>query len=200
MLYGFVLSFSGVLPPGIININTAIISVEKGTSKGVVFALGACLVVVFQVLISVLIAKHINMDDSVILMFEKIAVFIFFVLAVYFFLCAKKPPKRKPIAENLNRKAFLKGAFFSAINFFPLPYYIGWSKWLNFRGKFEFTNLNIALFIFAVILGTFIANYLYIIFFRRYKANPDKFSKRANYALSILTFSIAVFVLVKVNL
>ena len=199
LLYGFGLSFFGVLPPGIININTAIISVERGTSKGIIFALGACFIVLFQTLIAIIIAKNINMDASVIITIEKIAVFIFLALTAYFFICAKKPPKRKAIRKDLNTKVFLKGAFFSAINFFPIPYYIGWSKALNLQGKFAFTTLNISLFILAVLAGTFVANYLYIIFFKRYKTNPDKFSRNANYVLAGITLLLAIVALIRVN-
>ena len=95
ILYGLGLSFSGVLPPGIININTAIISGEKGRKKGIIFALGACLVVFFQTLIAILIAKHIKMGEAVILTIEKIAVFIFLALSIYFYFCAKRKAKPK---------------------------------------------------------------------------------------------------------
>lgn len=202
ILYGLGLSFSGVLPPGIININTAIISVEKGRKKGIVFALGACLIVFFQTLIAILIAKHIRMGESVILTIEKIAVFIFLALAIYFYFCGRKKtkPKTKKISRKLKTNAFWKGAFFSAINFFPLPYYIGWSKALNLSGEFEFTALNIFSFAFSVVAGTFIANYLYIIFFKRFNADAEKFSRYANFALSGLTLLLAIFALIKINL
>ena len=202
ILYGLGLSFSGVLPPGIININTAIISVEKGRKKGIIFALGACLVVFFQTLIAILIAKHIKMGEAVILTIEKIAVFIFLALSIYFYFCAKRKakPKTKKISGKIKTNAFWKGAFFSAINFFPLPYYIGWSKALNLSGDFEFNTLNISSFAFSVVAGTFIANYLYIIFFKRFDADADKFSRYANFSLAILTLLLAIVALIRINL
>jgi threonine/homoserine/homoserine lactone efflux protein len=200
ILYGFGLSFIGVLPPGIININTAIISAEKGTFRGVVFALGACFVVLFQVLIAIIIAKNITMEASVVLSINKAAVFIFIALAAYFYFCAKKPPKRKAIGKDSNIHFFLKGAFFSAINFFPIPYYLTWSKALNERGEFEFTPLYISVFILTVILGTFVANYIYIISFKRFQGSPDKFAKNANYVLAGITLALAIYALVDINL
>lgn len=202
ILYGLGLSFTGVLPPGIININTAIISVDKGRKKGIVFALGACLIVFFQTLIAILIAKHLKMGESVVLTIEKIAVFIFLALTIHFYLCAKRKPKPKPqsITGPTKTNAFWKGAFFSAINFFPIPYYIGWSKALNLSGDFDFDMLNIISFSLSVVAGTFIANYLYIIFFKRFNADAEKFSKYAHYSLALLTLLLAIIALIKINL
>lgn len=197
--YGFLLSFLGVLPPGIININTAIVSVEKGVSKGIVFALGACFIVLFQTLISILIAMNINIDVSLISTIEKIAVFIFLALSAYFYLCASKKVKKKEIKRESNTRVFMAGMFFSVINFLPIPYHIGWSKALNLQGKFDFVTLNIATFIFCVLVGTFVANYLYIVFFKKFNTDPQKFAKYANYTLAFLCLLLALIELIKIN-
>ena len=54
-LYCFLWSFFGVLPPGILNINAAKISVEQGRKCALIFTLGACLVVAAQAGIAVLL-------------------------------------------------------------------------------------------------------------------------------------------------
>lgn len=200
ILYGLGLSFFGVLPPGIININTALISVERGVSKGVIFALGACFIVFLQTLFSILVAMNISIEEISFDMIDKIAAGIFFALSLYFFICGRKKPRPKNITKDVNRKAFLKGVFFASINFLPIPYYIFWSATLNARNKFDFDVLHISIFSLAVIVGTFVANYLYIIFFKRYKMEPAKFAVYANYALALVTFAVGIVQVVKVNL
>ena len=88
-LYCFMWSFFGVLPPGILNINAAKISVEQGRKRALMFTLGACLVVAAQAGIAVLIAEFLNLSEDELSVIQKGRSSYILLLSYLFFLCCK---------------------------------------------------------------------------------------------------------------
>ena len=196
--YCFLWSFLGVIPPGIINVNAAKISVEQGRKRALIFALGACLVIAIQASIAVLIAEFLNLSEDELSVIKKIGIVIFCGLSVYFFVSAKINSKPKEIETHKKRSAFFKGILFSILNVFPIPFYSFVCTTLTTSGNFKFTTADVIIFITAIVIGSFSAISAYILIFKESR-NHDNFSRKANYILSILTFLLAVYALIKLN-
>ncbi|NNL61930.1 MAG: lysine transporter LysE, partial [Flavobacteriaceae bacterium] len=45
---GLVIALIGVIPPGLLNMNAAKISLKEGYGRGIMFSIGVCLVVAVQ--------------------------------------------------------------------------------------------------------------------------------------------------------
>ena len=73
-------------PPGLLNVNAAKISVEKGRKNGIMFSMGIAVMVMFQAYLAVRIAKFLSRNPEIIAWLMKAAVLIFAVLAVFFFI------------------------------------------------------------------------------------------------------------------
>ena len=65
-VFTFGAAFFASLPPGLLNLNAAKTSVEKGKANGIIFGLGVALAVMVQTYIAVRIAKLISRNRHVI--------------------------------------------------------------------------------------------------------------------------------------
>ena len=89
----FSAAFMATVPPGLLNMNAAKTSVEKGKLNGIIFSLGVSSMIMVQSYIAVLISKFLYRNPEVIDVLLKIALVIFAFFAVYFFGTDKKKNK-----------------------------------------------------------------------------------------------------------
>src|SRR5690606_40489774 len=82
LLIGFFGSFIGVLPPSLINMYAAKISMKEGRKKGLLFSLGVCITVMFQTYVALLFARYIDMHPEIVNMLQKVALGIFISLTI----------------------------------------------------------------------------------------------------------------------
>jgi len=187
-----------VLPPGILNINAAKISVEQGRRAALIFTLGACLVIAAQAGIAVVIAEFLNLSEDELSIIQKVGVAIFFCLSIYFFFSAKVKSEPKNFELKKKRNLFLKGLIFSVLNVFPIPFYSFVCTTLTTSGNFSFSTSDVIIFILAIVVGSFMAISTYIMLFK--KSNRSKnFGRNTNYVLSFLALALAIFSLIKLS-
>jgi threonine/homoserine/homoserine lactone efflux protein len=199
-LSGFLAAVIGIFPPGLINMTAAKVSVTDGRRRALVFVLGALTVILVQTYISVLFAQYIDKHDDIVLLFREIGLAIFSVLSVYFLFFAKKP---KPIVnEKIQLKSkksrFFMGMLISAINFFPIPYYVLVSVTLASYKVFNFSDESIYCLVSGVVIGSFSVFYCYVVFFEKLKTKTDYFIKNMNTIIGIITGIVAIITLVNV--
>ena len=89
--FGFLAAILGVIPPGIINMTAAKISLIDGRKRAMMFVLGALIIVFFQTYLSVIFAQYIDKHDEVVVLLREIGFAIFVVLTIYFLVFAKTP-------------------------------------------------------------------------------------------------------------
>jgi len=193
----FFAAFFASSPPGLLNMNAAKTSVEKGKKNGVMFSLGISATVALQVYLAVRIAKVLSKNPEIIAILLKIALVIFASLAVFFYVKGKK--QKEDNYEILNEKkrgSFTKGAFLAALNLLTIPYYAGLNTFFHAQGFMNYTVLDEIVFIFSASGGTFSVMYLYAFYFDKMQHKTKSFSKNANYILSglmVVLFGITIF-------
>ncbi len=196
-------AFVASLPPGLLNMNAAKTSVEKGKKNGVTFGLGVGLMVMFQAYLAVRISKFLTRNPEVIELLMQLALVIFGILAIFFFVKGKKQPKdAMQFVEGKKRGSFSKGIFLAALNLLTIPYYAGLNTFFHTQGLMNYTILDEVIFIISAGGGTFYAMYLYVFYFDKMENNTNKFSKNANYILSglmVVLFCITLFKLFLTN-
>ncbi|MDC3388208.1 LysE family transporter [Flavobacteriaceae bacterium] len=197
-LYCFLWSFFGVLPPGILNINAAKISVEQGKRAALMFTLGACLIIAVQAGIAVLIAEFLNLSSEELSIIQKIGIAIFFCLSIYFFISAKVKSEPKRLELKKKKTLFFKGLVFSILNVFPIPFYSFVCTTLSASENFNFSTSDVIVFILAIVIGSFMAISTYIVLFKR-SNNSEDFGRNTNYVLSFLALILAIFSCVKLS-
>ena len=84
------------------------------------------------------------------------------------------------------------GMLISAINFFPIPYYVFVSVTLASYAIFTFDTLSIYSLVVGVVLGSFAVFYLYVVFFNKMRDKTDYFLKNMNKIIGIITGIVAL--------
>ena len=199
LLWGLFLSAIGISLPGLINMTAAKISVRDGRSRALIFVAGAMVIIFIQTYIAVAFAKLINGRPDLIFMLQEIGLVVFTLLTIFFLFIAKKP-KVKAEDTKVRTKVgrFFLGMLLSALNFFPIPYFVFVSVTLANNGHIEFAPLNNFMFVMGVVIGSFAVFYLYIIFFKRIEHKTDWMMRNMNYFLGSVTGLVAIVNLIKI--
>lgn len=200
VILGFLISFVATLLPGLLNMTAAKVSLKEGRKNARIFAFGAATIVFIQAYIAVSFARLINRSPEIIRELQEAGVFIFTVLTVYFFFFAKKKEKKKKDVDIKARSKmgnYLMGAMLSALNFFPIPFYVFVTISFSTGKLIDFTALHTFLFVIGIVLGAYTVFYLYIVFFRKFQHKTEFFMRNVNYFIGSITGIVAIITLVK---
>ena len=189
-----IISFLGVMPPGMLNMSAAKISLKEGHNRSFMFSFGVCIIVALQTYVATLFAKYLNQNTDVTDILKRVALVIFILISIYFFVTAKTKSKAIDVDYEIKSKKsrFFQGIFLSSLNIFPIPYqaYVLTSllsvQWIDMQ------RTSIGSYVAGASMGTFIALYIYILFFDNLKNNKLVSSKNINYIISLVTLIVAM--------
>jgi threonine/homoserine/homoserine lactone efflux protein len=198
LVLGFFIAFLAVIPPGLINMTAAKISLQEGKNEAISFALGASVIIFFQTFIAVLFARFISNHQEIVSTLQEIGIFIFTLLSIYFFWIAKKPKKIKTdsrVKGKSNR--FFLGMLLSTLNLLPIPFYVFASMTLAASGYFSFDKIPVAEFVIGVMIGSFTVFYIYIVAFKKIENKTEFLMRNINTIIGSVTTFMAVLTLFK---
>lgn len=197
ILIGFIASFIGVIPPGLLNLSASKIRVQEGVSRAYLFSVGVLLIVIAQTAIGLLLAGYLNTQPELILTLKRIAVGVFFLLSIYYLFLAKDTRIKIP-RENRNSHTnrFFAGMLLAALNLFPLPYWVYIGVTFSDLGWLQLNSWPFAATIIASGLGTFTTLSIYIKYFNQKRsARMQKFN--LNWLIGGITGVIAIITLLE---
>jgi threonine/homoserine/homoserine lactone efflux protein len=193
-LLGLIIAFIGVIPPGLLNMTAAKISLKEGYSRGVMFSVGVCLIVMLQTYVAVIFARYLSNHPDVIDILQRVAFVIFILITIYYLLIAKKrikPDVEQHVKSKHSRLFF--GMFLSCLNVFPIPYQAYMSITIASFGWLVFDVISIASYV-----SGFVMLYIYIFFFDKIKSKAFTSQKNMNYIIGSITGIISVFTLINI--
>lgn len=189
----------GVVPPGLLNITAAKISLKEGHTRGIVFSIGVCLTVIAQTYIAALFARYLSNHPEVISILQRVAFVIFVLITVYFLFITKKQPKKQKVPKiRSKRSRFFHGVFLSAINVFPIPYQAYMTITLASFGWLKFDQISIITYVAGAATGTFVMLYVYIFFFDKIKEKPFTSQQNMNLIIGCITGIISIITFVNI--
>jgi len=189
---GLITASVGTALPGLINMTAAKVSIRDGRDRAMMFITGAMIIVFSQTLSAILFARYIDSRPDIIILLREIGFGIFAALTIYFFFLAKKPKAQKEDFKMRSKTSrFFLGMLLSAINFFPVPYYVFITITLASFRLFTFTQLPISSFLVGVVIGSTAIFYYYISFFNRIETKTDFFFKNMNQIIGAITGLVA---------
>lgn len=199
LFFGFASALIGIIPPGLLNMTAAKVNHKEGKRNALSFIFGAILIICFQVFFSVLFAKIINRRQDLVTLMREIGFGIFATLTIYFLWLAKKPKgKTKKYKKNSKTNRFFLGMLLSALNFFPIPYYVFISITLGSYKLFSFDTTSIFIFVNGVVIGSFMVFYYYISFFNKIENKTDYVMKNMNTIIGSITGLISIITLINI--
>lgn len=196
---GLIVALLGVIPPGLLNMTAAKISLKEGYGRGIVFSIGVSVTVIAQTYIAVLFARYLSNHPDIVDILQRVAMVIFILISIYYLFIAK--PKGNP-QEKLNvkskRSRFFFGMLLSSLNVFPIPYQAYMSITLATFGLMSFDNTSIASYVAGAAMGTFVMLYIYIFFFDKIKSQRLTSHKNMNLSIGIITAIVALITLINI--
>lgn len=195
---GFIAALLGVIPPGLLNMTAAKISMIAGRKKALLFSAGVCITVCIQTFIALIFARYLDMHPEIIDLLQKVALGIFLCITVFFFFIAKDTRREMPKKVNHSKtNRFFYGVFLAALNLLPLPYWVYVSITFSAFGWFSFDQPGIWAAVIASGLGTFVMLAIYIQFFKQ-REDGKTMKLNLNYLIGFITLAIAVITFVKI--
>ena len=197
-IIGLSAAIVGVIPPGLLNMSAAKISMREGRRKGLLFSFGVCITVIIQTYIALIFARYLDRHPEFIDVLQKVALGVFLSITIYFFFIANNI-RKEPLKEVNNSKSHrvFSGIFLAALNLLPVPYWVYISITFSSFGWFKFTAPELWVAVAASGLGTFIVLAIYVWFFRK-KESAKKGRINMNYIIGLVTAIISVITLIKI--
>jgi threonine/homoserine/homoserine lactone efflux protein len=162
LITGLFISFLGTLPLGTLNIAAMQISISDGTRPAIYFALGALLVEVIYVRISLVAMDWVRKRKKLFRFLEWFTVLIITALAVSSFIAAADPEEKKNVLLSYSFHRFWLGVLLSALNPVQIPFWFGWSTVLFTKKILQPKNSHYNVYIIGIGVGTFIGNLVFI--------------------------------------
>lgn len=160
---GLMISFLGTLPLGTLNIAAMQISVSDGIRPAVYFVLGALIVEVIYVRISLVAMNWVRRRQKLFRWLEWGTIALIAALAVSSFFAAAHPAVHKNVLLSNTVHRFWLGVMMSAINPVQIPFWFGWSTALFSKGVLLPENRYYNSYIVGIGLGTLLGNLVFIL-------------------------------------
>ncbi|RLD58601.1 MAG: hypothetical protein DRJ05_07755 [Bacteroidetes bacterium] len=159
-LIGFLASFIGSLPIGMLNMTVMEISFSKSLKQGILFAGGAAFVEFFPAIVAVKFSSWF-LENPTVEMMIKLSVIP--VLLIFGIIHLRKKMAGSNLKGNKDERysGFSKGMFLSGINPISIPFWVFYAVWFQSMGWISFETIPAIVFVIGITLGTFICLSLY---------------------------------------
>ncbi|WP_369998363.1 LysE family transporter [Winogradskyella sp.] len=197
---GLFVALVGVIPPGLLNMTAARISLKEGPGRGITFSSGVCLVVFIQTYVAAIFARYLSNRPDIVEILQRVAFVIFVLITIYFLIIARNQKEAKvEDADVMSKQSrFFHGMFLSALNVFPIPYQAYMTITLASFGWMDFERTSIITYVTGASMGTFVMLYFYIFFFDKIKDKNFTSQKNMNYSIGIITGIVALVTFINI--
>ena len=197
---GLFVALVGVIPPGLLNMTAAKISLKEGPGRGITFSSGVCLVVFIQTYVAAIFARYLSNRPDIVEILQRVAFVIFVLITIYFLIIARNQKEANVQEADVmsKRSRFFHGMLLSALNVFPIPYQAYMTITLSSFGWMNFEKTSIVTYVTGAAMGTFVMLYFYIFFFDKIKDKKFTSQKSMNYSIGIITGIVALFTFINI--
>lgn len=161
-LWGLLISFLGSLPLGTMNIAATHISIEKGVSAGLIYAIGSMLAEVIIVRIALVSMGWLTGHQKVFRLLEYFTTGLLLVLSIGSFIAAYKMTGFTNVVPLMSVNPFLEGVILSVTNPLHIPFWLGWSSVLKTKGILESKPQQYNWFVTGIGVGTILGFMVFI--------------------------------------
>lgn len=196
---GLFVALIGIIPPGLLNMTAARISLKEGAGRGIMFSTGVSIVVFVQTYIAAIFARYLSNRPDIVEILQRVAFVIFVLITIYFLVLASKQKEAKVETEIKSKHGrLLHGMLLSVLNVFPIPYQAYMTITLASFGWMNFERTIIITYVTGASMGTFVALYFYIFFFDKIKNKKFTSQKSMNFSIGIITGIVALVTFINI--
>ena len=195
ILYGMLIAYFAMISPGMLNMTALKVRLDIGEKQSIEFAFGAAVVILIQAGIALFFADYFVKNPSIIELLKAAGVFVFFILAIFFFMLSRK--KINPNATAKKGNYFFRGALMSALNMLSIPFYLAISIYLAENNFIVIQQPFIVLYIFGVFIGAALLFYTYIYFAEVIARKVSFIARNINLILSGIFVALGIMTLIR---
>lgn len=196
--FGFVLSLTGSLPPGLISLTVAQTAIARGLRLAVAVAAGAAFAEFFQALIAIAAADWFRQHPAAQQWLEALGMLVFLGLGIYFaFLARPRLPQTRPVDVKDLISSVLKGIVISVFNLLAIPYWFVYCNWLQSNGWWQTGWGAALLFATGVTAGTLLVLILYAVLGQWIRAHSLQLALYANRIVGAIFLVLGLSTLLK---
>jgi len=196
---GLFIALIGVIPPGLLNMTAAKISLKEGHNRGIVFSIGVCFIVFLQTYLAAMFARYLSNHPNTVEILRQVALVIFILITIYFLFLVKSSPKPDVETHAKSKQSrFFQGIFLSAINVFPIPYQAYMTISIAGFGWFSFDPMSMLTYCAGASTGTLVMLYVYIFFFDKITNKKFTTQENMNKSIGVITGIVAIVTLVNI--
>ena len=195
---GLTISFLGTLPLGTLNIAAMQISVSDGARPAMYFVLGALIVEVIYVRVSLVAMNWVLSHKRLFRWLEWASIIIILALAISSFVAATDPHVKRNVLLSGNIHRFWLGVLMSALNPVQIPFWFGWSTVLFTKNVLQHRSSDYNIYITGIGFGTFVGNLIFIIGGRFIVDVLDANQKVLHLVIGCVFLITAIILLIKV--
>ena len=197
---GLFIALIGVIPPGLLNMTAAKISLKEGPGRGIMFSTGVCITVFIQTYLAAIFARFMTSRPDIIEILQRVAFVLFVLISIYFLVIARQNEENlvKDAEIRSKKGRLMHGMVLASLNLFPIPYQAYMTITLASFGWLNFEKTTIITYVTGAVMGTFVMLYVYIFFFDKIKNNPFSSQKNMNYVIGGITGLVALVTFVSI--
>ena len=194
-IFGVLISYFAMITPGMLNMTALKVRIDIGKLESVKFAFGAAVIIFIQAGIALFFADYFVKNPRIIEVLKVGAVFVFFALAVVFFMLYKKKIKPKTTAGRGNY--FMRGIVMSSLNMLAIPFYLAFTVLLAEKKYIIIEQPFIMFYISGVLIGALLIFLTYIYFAEFITKKVSFIAKNINLILSGIFIILAFITLIR---
>ena len=175
--YAFLISFTGSLPIGTLNVGITDLVIHGDVWGAVLFGFGAILIEVSMVRIALVTVKRLEGMTRLVKWFHLLAGCVILLVAFISLEAAWHMRKAGMVIPFAGHSPFVSGLVLSLLNPLHFPFWMGWTAVLRTKGLLSDTRGDYNVYVIAIGIGTSIAFMVYgiaghlLIFFLRTNQN-----------------------------
>lgn len=193
---GLLISLSGSLPLGNLNITVMQIAIKETLSKAIWFTIGVIIVEFLYLLLTLNIISKYAINEKIFFYFQWLSILVLATLAIGNFIAAGHKNGKNIILNN-HTKRFHLGLLMSIANPMQVPFWAGWAIYLISRSIISNTLIGFVLFSFSAGMGTFMALLVFIFAGKRFSKFMLRKEKFVNMLIGCLFTTMAIFQFLK---
>ena len=197
IVYGAIIAFIGMVPPGMLNMTALKIRMERGRPESYKYAFGATSIIFFQAVVAVVFADFFIKNPLVVDYLRLIGIVVFLILALVFYKLSKKEITIDSEEQKPRGRYFMRGAGMSALNMLAVPFYLGISMYLASESKIILEPAFKLLFAIGAAFGAGILFLIYISSSNFISRKASFIARNINMILSVLFLVLAVLGIIR---
>jgi len=193
---GMLISISGSLPLGNLNVAAMQIAAREKLRNAILFAAGVVLIEMVYLGITFNIIGRITIQGQVLFIFRAISVVLLLIMAAGSFMALMHKEGKNVIIDNKVQR-FVLGVTMSAVNPMQIPFWMGWVFYLLSRSVINGSYQSGTIFVVGAGVGTFAALLLFILAGKRFSSVMQVNKKKIDVGMGCLFTIMAILQLVK---